>query len=71
MFNKLHLHNIRCHVQTHMVHTIFAAVKPTQALTTLSHKTGLCKLLIIVSLYHLIILILTHLKLYVALTWVL
>ena len=36
VFNKPQLHNIRCRVQTHTARAIFAAVKPTQALTTLS-----------------------------------
>ena len=36
VFNKPQLHNIRCRVQTRMARAIFAAVKPTQALTTLS-----------------------------------
>ena len=35
VFNKPQLHNIRCRVQTHTACAIFAAVKPTQALTTL------------------------------------
>ena len=36
VFNKPQLHNIRCRVQTRTARAIFAAVKPTQALTTLS-----------------------------------
>ena len=36
VFNKLQLHNILCCVQTRTVRAIFAAVKPTQALSSLT-----------------------------------
>ena len=41
VFNKPQLHNIQCRVQTRTARAIFAAVKPTQALTTLRSGTKL------------------------------
>ena len=40
VFNKPQLHNIRCRLRTRTVRAIFAAVKPTQALTTLKSHTN-------------------------------
>ena len=41
VFNKPQLHNIRCRVQKRTARAIFAAVKPTQALTTLRSQIWL------------------------------